>query len=173
MTPTILLYTIRLHRALEGVPRLPTRAELFLFGNIVLCAAFELPWPECSGRIVQRRPADRLSHFLHVRTIGSLCRRTILGGTSFVAPQLNGVTALLGEYLNSQRNGFLNYPLYATASSNPTHSYPGTLHVIRDGDNWFYYGRNGYSPAAGQGTLDVANFANVLRSQFYLYKIFE
>jgi kumamolisin len=37
------------------------------------------------------------------------------------------------------------------------------MHIITDGDNWFYHGRNGYSPAAGLGTLDVANFAGYLR----------
>jgi kumamolisin len=81
------------------------------------------------------------------------------GGTSFVAPQLNGVTALLGQYLHG-RVGFLNYALYAAPySQNPN----APVHPIAYGDNWFYYGRNGYSPAAGVGVLDVANFADFLR----------
>jgi subtilase family serine protease len=85
------------------------------------------------------------------------------GGTSFVAPQLNGVTALLGQYLHGRRLGLLNFPLYALALTN--HAYGGhgaPIHVISHGDNWFYSGRNGYSPAAGLGTLDVANFAKEL-----------
>jgi hypothetical protein len=40
------------------------------------------------------------------------------------------------------------------------------LHAIKDGDNWFYSGRNGYSPAAGLGTLDVAHFAEALHALF-------
>jgi hypothetical protein len=40
------------------------------------------------------------------------------------------------------------------------------LHAIAYGDNWFYYGSNGYNPAAGLGTLDVWNFAEILSSQF-------
>jgi hypothetical protein len=32
--------------------------------------------------------------------------------------------------------------------------------VPDDGDNWFYTSRRGYSPAAGAGTIDVANLAN-------------
>jgi subtilase family serine protease len=88
------------------------------------------------------------------------------GGTSFVAPQLNGVTALLGESLRS-RIGLLNFPLYGLAFSKQ--GYQGSnpsLHAIKDGDNWFYYGRNGYNPAAGLGTLDVAHFADALRDRF-------
>ena len=89
------------------------------------------------------------------------------GGTSFVAPQLNGVTALLGQSLHGARLGLLNYPLYALSLTGQ--AYKGShapLHVINSGDNWFYQGRNGYSPAAGLGTIDVANFAQFLRELF-------
>lgn len=89
-----------------------------------------------------------------------------LGGTSAVAPQLNGVAALLGEYLHG-RLGLLNFPLYGLALSGQAYSGPNPpLHAIAYGDNWFYHGRNGYSPAAGLGTLDVWNFAESLRGQF-------
>ncbi len=89
---------------------------------------------------------------------------TFFGGTSFVAPQLNGVTALLGEYLNQHRMGFLNIPLYLLDITGQ--AYGGTkppLRPIAYGDNWFYHGRDGYNPAAGLGTMDVANFAETLR----------
>jgi kumamolisin len=89
------------------------------------------------------------------------------GGTSFVAPQLNGVTALLGQSLHGSRLGLLNYPLYALALSGQ--AYKGShapLNIISAGDNWFYQGRNGYSPAAGLGTIDVANFDKFLKSLF-------
>lgn len=92
---------------------------------------------------------------------------TFYGGTSFVAPQLNGVSALLGEYLHGSRLGLLNYPLYGLALSGQAYGHPGApLRAIAYGDNWFYYGRNGYNPAAGLGTMDVANFAEFLRDQF-------
>ena len=87
----------------------------------------------------------------------------LVGGTSVVAPQLNGVTALLGQALNG-RLGLLNYPLYDLAHAGK--GYKGSqpsLHEISDGDNWFYYGRKSYNPGAGLGTLDVANFAAFLR----------
>ena len=89
------------------------------------------------------------------------------GGTSFVAPQLNGVSALIGQYLGGSRLGLLNFPLYLLGRTGQ--GYAGAhapLRAIRDGDNWFYYGRNGYNPGAGLGTLDVANFADALRGSF-------
>jgi hypothetical protein len=91
-----------------------------------------------------------------------------------VAPQLNGVTALLGQYLDGNNIGFLNYPLYDLASSEHGDSAydlasskrgDSALQPIAYGDNWFYHGSNGYNPAAGLGTLDVANFATALRRQ--------
>jgi len=81
------------------------------------------------------------------------------GGTSFVAPQLNGVAALLGQYLQG-RLGLLNYALYA-AQGATTPAAP--LNPIVYGDNWFYFGGYPYRPAAGLGTLDVANFAQFLQ----------
>ena len=87
------------------------------------------------------------------------------GGTSFVAPQLNGVSALLGQYLHG-RIGLLNFPLYQLGLSGQGYTGPrAAFHAITYGDNWFYYGSNGYNPAVGFGTLDVANFAAFLRQQ--------
>ena len=85
-----------------------------------------------------------------------------VGGTSFVAPQLNGVTALLDQNAN-HRLGLLNGVLYLHAGLRA--AYRGRhppLHDITDGDNWFYSGRRGYSPAAEIGTLDVSNLAEVM-----------
>lgn len=88
-----------------------------------------------------------------------------VGGTSFVAPQLNGVSALLGDYLSGSRLGLLNFPLYGLAVSGEAYRGPNPpLHAIAYGDNWFYYGRNGYNLGVGLGTLDVADFAAFLRN---------
>jgi subtilase family serine protease len=90
------------------------------------------------------------------------------GGTSFVAPQLNGVTALLGQYVRNKRIGLLNFPLYDLAITGQ--AYRGAhapLNAIAYGDNWFYHGSNGYNPGAGLGTMDVANFAKVLHGLFF------
>jgi len=91
---------------------------------------------------------------------------TFWGGTSFVAPQLNGVTALLNQYMN-QRVGLLNPALYGLAQSGK--AYGGSdapLRAIAHGDNWFYQGSNGYNLGAGLGTIDVANFAEAIRNHF-------
>jgi kumamolisin len=86
------------------------------------------------------------------------------GGTSFVAPQLNGVSALLGEDLHS-RLGLLNYPLYLLGLTGEGYRGPhAPFHAIPYGDNWFYHGSDGYNPAVGLGTLDVANFAEFLQA---------
>ena len=88
------------------------------------------------------------------------------GGTSFVAPQLNGVVGLLGQYVHG-RLGLLNVPLYELATS--PGGYDGKdapLNVIKYGNNDFYTGRDGYSPAAGVGTLDVAHFADAIKKTY-------
>ena len=72
------------------------------------------------------------------------------------------MTALLGQYLGDRRVGFVNFALYGLASSESQSGSSASLHPIANGDNWFYHGRNGYNPAAGLGTLDVANFAKAL-----------
>jgi subtilase family serine protease len=81
-----------------------------------------------------------------------------IGGTSFVAPQLAGITALLAQNAG-RRLGLLNPLLYELASHGGTHGADAVLNTIAAGDNWFYSGRDGYSPAAGLGTLNVANLA--------------
>lgn len=83
------------------------------------------------------------------------------GGTSFVAPQLNGVASLLNQYMHG-RVGLLNYALYSAQELGPF----GPVKPIAHGDNWFYHGSNFYNPGAGLGTLDIAGFAQFLRD-FY------
>ncbi|HET6804867.1 MAG TPA: S53 family peptidase [Frateuria sp.] len=77
------------------------------------------------------------------------------GGTSFVAPQLNGVSALLTQSLG-HRVGFWNPQVYFLQNVFGYGSYT-PFHSVRDGDNWFYQGKPHYTPGAGIGTLDVAN----------------
>jgi subtilase family serine protease len=89
------------------------------------------------------------------------------GGTSFVAPQLNAVSALVAESLHVRRLGLLNYPLYQLAATGRAYRGPNPpMHAIPYSDNWFYHGSNGYNPAVGFGTLDAANFAEALRDLF-------
>lgn len=86
--------------------------------------------------------------------------QSFFGGTSFVAPQLNGVTALLGQNAR-HRLGLLNFELYNLSRSGQTSGPHAPIHTISTGDNWFFKGRNGYSPAVGLGTMDVFNLSRV------------
>ena len=83
-----------------------------------------------------------------------------LGGTSFVGPQLNGVTALLGQKAG-HRLGLLNVELYNLQRLGFSFGPSPAIRTISTGDNWFYKGRNGYAPASGVGTLDVFKLSEV------------
>jgi subtilase family serine protease len=87
---------------------------------------------------------------------------TSMGGGSFVAPQLNGVAALLAQNAG-HRVGFFNPLLYGLALTGGAHGPNAVLNTISAGDNWFYSGRHGYSPAAGLGTLNVDNLARLMK----------
>ncbi len=81
------------------------------------------------------------------------------GGTSFVAPQLNGSAAVIDSYLH-HRVGFWNPTMYRAAarSGSPFTQYnqAGTSN-----DNIYYTGNPGqpYNPGIGLGTPDLANLA--------------
>jgi kumamolisin len=80
------------------------------------------------------------------------------GGTSFVGPQLNGISALISQATGSGRIGLWNPMLYRFQR---VYGY-GNASPLRDitkGNNWFYFGIPGYEPGAGLGELDVAKLA--------------
>ncbi|HEY4127222.1 MAG TPA: S53 family peptidase [Gammaproteobacteria bacterium] len=82
---------------------------------------------------------------------------SFIGGTSFVAPQLNGMTALLDQSVHG-RVGLLNFALYDLVRFGA--AYNGKKAPLRDitaGDNWFYQGQRGYDLGSGVGVPDVAN----------------
>jgi len=86
------------------------------------------------------------------------------GGTSFAAPQLNGVTALMDQAAG-HRLGFLNPALYGLLRSNT--AYAGKTAPLRDivhGDNWFYFGATGYDQGTGVGVPNVANLLTALEA---------
>ncbi len=86
-----------------------------------------------------------------------------IGGTSFVAPQLNGITALYDQGLG-YRVGLLNNDLYNLVRLGT--AYSGRNPPLRDitkGDNWFYTGERGYDQATGVGVPDVSNLFKALQ----------
>ncbi len=85
------------------------------------------------------------------------------GGTSFVDPQLNGVTSLYVEALH-HRLGLLNPVLYAIASSPSAYrGHDAPLRPITHGDNWYWNAHQGYNQATGLGVPDVANLLRALQ----------
>jgi subtilase family serine protease len=93
---------------------------------------------------------------------GSYGVTAFMGGTSFVAPQLNGIAALLVQKVGG-RIGLLNYPMYEMARR--PHAWGRANSPFNDitaGANWFYPAVPGYDRSTGLGTLNVANFADAL-----------
>ena len=88
---------------------------------------------------------------------------TFFGGTSFVAPQLNGITALYDQGLG-YRVGLLNNDLYNLVRFGA--AYGGHNPPLRDittGNNWFFNAQRGYDQATGVGVPDVTNLFRALQ----------
>ncbi|MCP1373606.1 S53 family peptidase [Dyella lutea] len=83
------------------------------------------------------------------------------GGTSFVAPQLNGITALLRQS-SGHRIGLWNPQVYFLQAVFGYGRY-SPFNSVNGGDNWFYQGAPHYTPGAGIGTLDVSNLDAFMR----------
>jgi subtilase family serine protease len=84
------------------------------------------------------------------------------GGTSFAAPQFNGVTALYNQALG-HRVGLINFALYDLARFGVAYNgFEAPLRDIKDGDNWFFNAHQGYDQATGLGVPDVANLLRAL-----------
>jgi subtilase family serine protease len=84
------------------------------------------------------------------------------GGTSFVAPQLNGIAALLQQKVGG-RIGLLNFPLYRMARKDSEWGQSNSPFTdIAAGANWYWEATPGYDRSTGLGTLDVANLAEAL-----------
>jgi kumamolisin len=108
--------------------------------------------------------ADPETGYLIVSSTDSPDPISGFGGTSFVAPQLNGITALLTQS-SGRRVGFWNPQVYALQNIFGYGPY-AAFRDIRAGDNWFYRGKRGYEPGAGIGVLNATNFAILLHGGF-------
>jgi subtilase family serine protease len=82
------------------------------------------------------------------------------GGTSFVAPQLNGITALLSQQAGS-RLGFLNPQLYAQLAQYG-YGRNSPFNSITSGDNLYWLASPSYNPASGIGTIDADRLSRTL-----------
>jgi subtilase family serine protease len=84
------------------------------------------------------------------------------GGTSFVAPQLNGAAAVIDSALG-HRTGFWNPRLYL-AAQRPDTPFTGLDQGGTGNDNLYYTGTPGarYNPATGLGVPDLTALAGFL-----------
>ena len=122
-----------------------------------------------SGRAVPdlSTDADPLTGYLlydpSAASVGAPALQGGWGGTSFVAPQLNGSTAVIESYLG-HRVGFWNPSMYAFSTS--AHSPFTPLQQSGTGnDNLFYTGTPGalYNEASGLGIPNLSQLADDFR----------
>jgi kumamolisin len=87
------------------------------------------------------------------------------GGTSFVAPQFNGSTAVIDSYLG-HRIGLWNPSVYSFAAG-PASPVTPLSQASSSNDNIFYTGNPGelYNEATGLGVPNLAKFASDLAQQ--------
>jgi kumamolisin len=87
------------------------------------------------------------------------------GGTSFVAPQFNGSTAVIDSYLG-HRIGLWNPSIYSFAAGSSSPVTP-LSQASSSNDNTFYTGNPGelYNEATGLGVPNLAKFASDLAAQ--------
>lgn len=78
------------------------------------------------------------------------------GGTSFVAPQLNGMTSLVSQAIGS-RVGLLNPQIYARLAQFGYSTY-SPFNAVTTGDNLYWQASQQYNPASGVGTINLTNF---------------
>lgn len=79
------------------------------------------------------------------------------GGTSFAAPQLNGITTLIDQ-ASGGRVGLLNPTIYALQREFGYGRF-SPFNDVTAGDNWFYHGIPGYDDGAGIGSIKAARLA--------------
>ena len=86
------------------------------------------------------------------------------GGTSFVAPQLNGIFTLIAS-AKGQRVGMPAPQLYS-AFKTVGYGAGSPFRPITSGTNLFYASKPSFNPATGLGALDVTNLAKALGVAF-------
>jgi kumamolisin len=116
-----------------------------------------------NGRAVPDLATDgdpQTGYLAYGASLGGL---TDAGGTSFVAPQLNGSTAVIDSYLG-HRVGFWNPTIYAAASSFNSPFTP-LNQASTSNDNIYYTGNPGqiYNEGVGLGSPDLAKLAGDFR----------
>ena len=83
------------------------------------------------------------------------------GGTSFVAPQLNGIFSVLTQKAG-HRLGWLHPQLYG-AFRTQGYGSGSPFKAVTTGTNLYYPATNSYNPATGIGTIDANNLSAIFK----------
>jgi kumamolisin len=113
-----------------------------------------------TGRVLPDLATDgdpQTGYLVYAASIGGLSE---YGGTSFVAPQMNGSTAVIDSYLG-HRIGFWNPTIYAAATGSDS-PFTQLNQVGTSNDNIYYTGNPGdaYNQGDGLGMPDLARLAD-------------
>jgi subtilase family serine protease len=116
-----------------------------------------------TGRAVPDLATDgdpQTGYLVYGASVGGLNE---FGGTSFVAPQLNGANAVIDSYLG-HRVGFWNPTMYAAAAG-PNSPFTQLNQASTNNDNIYYTGNPGqaYNEGIGLGTPNLAKLAGDFR----------
>jgi kumamolisin len=99
-------------------------------------------------------------YFSKFPSVGLPALLTGYGGTSFVAPQLNGSAAVIDSYLH-HRTGFWNPAIYKFAADKSITPFTPLDAESANNDNLFYTGTTGaiYNPGSGLGVPNLDKLA--------------
>lgn len=109
--------------------------------------------------------ADPYSGYLvYQATPGAATPWSAAGGTSFVAPQLNGILTLIASGRN-KRIGWVHHRLYNMFQAQG-YGAGSPFRPVTAGTDEYYSSKANYNPATGLGTLDVSNLAHAFGVSF-------
>jgi len=115
-----------------------------------------------TGRALPDLSADadpQSGYFAYIPSYGAAASLEIYGGTSFIGPQLNGVTAVIDSYVG-HRVGFWNPSIYQFAQQWNSPFTP-LQQVGTNNDNIYYTGNPGalFNESTGLGTPNISALA--------------
>ncbi len=150
---------------IQGIERTQANQTLYDYSQSPPALVATLP-ANCPGRNVpdislNADPATG-SLIVYTSSVSGFGVQSFYGGTSFAAPQFNGVTALYAQALHG-RVGLINFALYELARGG--FGYRGPAAPLRDitaGDNWGYDAHAGYDQTTGLGVPDFAKLLKAL-----------
>jgi subtilase family serine protease len=149
-----------------GAVKEPTRWSVWDAKSNSPAAPKPIAGSDKNGRVVPdiSADADPSTGYLLFFSLNSPQLEAGWGGTSFVAPQLNGAAAVINSYLH-RRVGFWNPLIYKYAVSRTLTPFHPLDTTGSSNDNLYYTGTKGrvYNPGTGLGTPNLGKLATDFR----------